>query len=299
MKLETIFIAAATLLVAGLLLLPQPADARRMGGGGNVGKQYSMPSQAPAQRPTQAQGPTATAGQRAPQAGGASRWLGPLAGLAAGGLLASMFMGGGFQGFQIMDFLVVAALGFGVFMLWRWFRRNQARTLAAAAYGRTATANAGPGFNAPPAGPDPLGAQNGGGLGEARGSTGGGNEFPVWFDGAAFEAGAKDHYIRLQAAWDKADFSEIRDYTTPELCAELQRERAALAGPQYTEVVRLQAQLASLQRDGDLAVASILFSGLIREDEQGPAQEVREFWHVQHQWASAAGDWYIAGIQQA
>jgi len=298
MKLETIFIAAATLLVAGLLMLPQPADARRMGGGGNVGKQYSVPSQAAAQRPTQAQGPTGTAAQRAPQAGGASRWFGPLAGLAAGGLLASMFMGGGFQGFQIMDFLVIAALGFGLFMLWRWFRRNQARPLGAAAYGRTA--NAGPGFNPPPAGLAPPGARSAsGGLAEGRTPTGGGDEFPVWFDGAAFEAGAKDHYIRLQAAWDKADFSEIRDYTTPELCAELQRERAALAGPQYTEVVRLQAQLASLQRDGDLAVASILFSGLIREDQQGPAQEFREFWHVQHQWASAAGDWYIAGIQQA
>lgn len=299
MKLQTLFIAAATLLVAGLLMLPQPADARRMGGGGNVGRQYSVPSQAPVQRPTQAQGPT-TAAPRAPQAGGASRWLGPLAGLAAGGLLASLFMGGGFQGFQIMDFLVIAALGFGVFMLWRWFRRNQARPLGAAAYARTATANGGPAFSPPPAGQDPLGAQDsGGGLGEARAQTGGGNEFPVWFDGAAFVAGAKDHYIRLQAAWDKADFSEIRDYTTPELCAELQRERAALVGPQYTEVVSLQAQLASMQRDGDLAVASILFSGLIREDQQAPAQEFREFWHVRHQWASAAGDWYIAGIQQA
>ncbi len=295
MKLKTIAIAAATLLVAGLLTLPQPADARRIGGGGNVGRQYSMPSQAPTpvQRPTQAQGPTAAAGQRAPQVGGASRWLGPLAGLAAGGLLASLFMSGGFQGFQIMDFLLIAALGFGVFMLWRWFRRNQARPLSAAAYGRTAAATAVPVFNPPAQG------QNAGSGGGLDGVQTGGNEFPVWFDGAAFVAGTKDHYIRLQAAWDKADFSEIRDYTTPELCAELQRERASLAGPQYTEVVRLQAQMASVQRDGDLAVASILFSGLIREDQQGPAQEFREIWHVQHQWASAAGNWYIAGIQQA
>ena len=127
----------------------------------------------------------------------------------------------------------------------------------------------------------------------------GSNQFPVWFDAAAFIAGAKDHYIRLQAAWDKADFQDIRDYTTPELFAELQRDRDRLSGTQYTEVVRLNAELASVQRDGDLAVASILFSGLIREDQQGLAQEFREFWHVQHAWASAAGDWYVAGIQQA
>jgi predicted lipid-binding transport protein (Tim44 family) len=51
-----------------------------------------------------------TAPGRAPAAAsGASRWLGPLAGLAAGGLLASMFMGDGFQGMQIMDFLIMAS----------------------------------------------------------------------------------------------------------------------------------------------------------------------------------------------
>jgi len=81
--------------------------------------------------------------------------------------------------------------------------------------------------------------------------------------------------------------------------AELQRERERLGGLQYTEVVRLQAELVTVQRDGDLAVASVLFSGLIREDQQGAAQEFREIWHVQHPWASAQGNWYIAGIQQA
>ncbi|WP_295389591.1 hypothetical protein [uncultured Thiodictyon sp.] len=166
MRLTTLFIAATTLLVAGLLTLAPPADARRMGGGGNIGKQYSMPRQTAAPQGTPGQGAQGAAGQRAPQAGGASRWLGPLAGLAAGGLLASVFFGGAFQGLQI-------------------------------------------------------------------------------------------------------------------------------------EVVRLNAELASVQRDGDLAVASILFSGLIREDRQGVAQELREYWHVQHAWASPSGDWYVAGIQQA
>ena len=291
MRLKTLFTAALTLLVASLLTLSPPADAKRMGGGGNFGKQYSMPSQAAAPRGP-SQGAMAGAGQRAPQTGGASRWLGPLAGLAAGGLLASLFMGGGFQGFQFMDFLLIAALGVGVFLLVRRFRRGQAgpRPAAVGAYGRTTPADA-PGFS-----PDTHGqGVMGGGLGQSADI----NQFPAWFDGATFIAGAKDHYIRLQAAWDKADFNEIRDYTTPEMCAELQRERARLGGPQYTEVVRLNAELASVRRDGDLAVASILFSGLIREDQQGVAQDFREIWHVQHTWASGAGDWYIAGIQQA
>ncbi len=297
MKLKTLLTAAVTLMVAGLLALPQPADARRMGGGGNVGKQYNMPRQNQAAQPRPAQTPAATAGQRAPQASGASRWLGPLAGLAAGGLLASLFFGDGFEGFQIMDFLLIAALVFGAFMLFRLLRRGQTRPLPApaGAYGRSAAVDATSGFTPASAA---EGVRSGANLDSAPHQNGGGDQFPAWFDSAAFVAGAKDHFIRLQTSWDKADFADIRDYTTPELFAELQRERAGLAGPQDTEVVRLNAELAMIQRDGDQAVASVLFSGLIREDAQGKAQEFREVWHVQHPWESAAGDWYIAGIQQ-
>jgi predicted lipid-binding transport protein (Tim44 family) len=294
MKLNALITTAATLIVAALLALPQPADARRMGGGGNLGKQYSTPSQAQlppsAQRPVQAPGSTA-AGGRAPQAGGASRWLGPLAGLAAGGLLASLFMGGGFEGFKIMDFLLIAGLVFGAFVLFRMWRRRQAGPVpaAAGAYGRTA--------------PLDLDGRAGGfapsGLGSAAPATAGQDQFPSWFDAPGFIEGAKGHFIGLQAAWDKGDIRDLEEYTTPAMYAELQREYARLGGPQYTEVVRLQAELVSVRRDGDQAVASVLFSGLIREEREGVAQEFREIWHVQHAWAVADGNWYIAGIQQA
>jgi predicted lipid-binding transport protein (Tim44 family) len=294
MKLNSFFTAAAALLVAGLLILPQSADARRMGGGGSLGKQYSMPRQTAtppaAQGPSLSQGPTAAAGARAPQTGGAGRWLGPLAGLAAGGLLASLFFGGGFEGFRFMDFLLIAGLIFGAVMLFRMLRRGAARPQPAAAgvYGRTAPLDQG----GPTAGVTPLGQ------GAATAPTGA-EQAPVWFDGPAFIEGAKGHFIDLQAAWDKGDIQELAEYTTPQMYAELQREHERLGGPQYTEVVQLQAELISVQRDGDQAVASVLFSGLIREDRQGVAQAFREVWHVQHDWASAAGNWFIAGIQQA
>jgi predicted lipid-binding transport protein (Tim44 family) len=123
-------------------------------------------------------------------------------------------------------------------------------------------------------------------------------EFPAWFDGPGFIEGAKTHFIRLQAAWDQADLRDIREYTTPQLFAELQRERERLDGAQYTEVVRLEAELSGIQRDDDRVVASVLFSGLIREEEKGVAEAFREVWHVQHAWTSPEGDWQIAGIEQ-
>jgi predicted lipid-binding transport protein (Tim44 family) len=294
MKIKTLLTAALTLLLAGLLILPQPADAKRMGGGGSYGKQYSTPSQTAT--PGQAQSPAAMAGagQRAPAPGGASRWLGPLAGLAAGGLLASLFFGGAFEGFQFMDFLLIAALVFGAFLLIRRFKRSQASPLPAGAYGRSAATGAR--LNA---GPDATPAIQGSGAVGALPQTAIGNQAPTWFDAAGFVAGAKGHYMRLQASWDKADYADIRSYTTPELFAELQRDRESLGGPQYTEVVQLNAELMSVQRDGDQAVASILFTGLVREDRQAPAQPIRDIWHVQHAWASPAGDWFIVGIQSA
>jgi predicted lipid-binding transport protein (Tim44 family) len=300
--------AVLTLVVAGLLTLPESAEAARFGGGRNVGRQYSVPSQSTAPKP--APGPTAMPGQRAPQAGGASRWLGPLAGLAAGGLLASLFMGGGFQGFQIMDFLVIVALAVGGFLIYRKLRGAKTGARPAGIFGGAAPQGVGSGpyqrqgpfdQDLSPI-PGPQGLRGGGlgmpGMGEYAPQPAGADSFPHWFDGAGFIEGAKTHFIRLQAAWDRADFRDIRDYTTPQMFAEIQRERERLGGTQYTEVVRLQAELVTMQRDGDLAVASIRFSGLIREEAQGVANEFAEIWHVQHVWDTPQGDWLIAGIAQ-
>ena len=125
-------------------------------------------------------------------------------------------------------------------------------------------------------------------------------EAPGWFDGNSFTDGAKTHFIRLQAAWDKGDFRDIRDYTTPEMFAELQRERERLGQEShYTEVLTLEAQLLGTRREGDQLVASVHFTGMIREDQGGEANEVSEIWHVVHDWDAPAGDWLIAGIQQS
>lgn len=318
MTLKTLMTAALTLLVAGLLSVPGPAEAKRFGGGGNVGKQYSTPHQTTPSRQTQTpdrtQGAAAAPGARPPQASGASRWLGPLAGLAAGGLLASLFFGDAFSGFQIMDFLMIVALAVGAFLIFRMLRRGRAggATGGAGMLGRAAPAGAvaGAGAYQRQGAPDlaragQTAAQGARGAGlpmPAMGATpplpAGADRFPHWFDGPGFVEGAKTHFVRLQAAWDQADFRDIREYTTPQMFAEIQRERERLGGPQYTEVVRLQAELVTMQRDGDLAVASIRFSGLMREEADGVAEEFAEIWHVQHVWDTPQGDWLIAGIQQ-
>ena len=301
--MKTLIVALLTLFVAGALILPEPADAKRFGGGRSLGKQYSSPR--PPQVPRQSSQQRATPqGQAAANAGarqgasvrsGASRWLGPLAGLAAGGLLASLFFGDAFDGFQIMDFLLIALLIFGALMLFKMLRRNSAGARGApapaAAYGR---GSMGPGM------PAPLGGRAAPLDQPAGAAVSGTDEAPYWFDGAAFVEGAKTHFIRLQAAWDRSDFRDIREYTSPELFAEVKREREAMgSAPNDTEVVTLNAELLDLRRDEDRVLASVRFTGLIREEATGAANPLDEIWHVAHPWASAEGDWVIVGIQQA
>ncbi|WP_089727805.1 Tim44 domain-containing protein [Candidatus Thiosymbion oneisti] len=291
--MKTLFAFVLALFAVTLVTLPDAAEAKRFGRGMSLGKQYrGMPRTPPRQTqravPNRSQAATGAAGRTS----GASRWLGPLAGLAAGGLLASLFFGDAFEGLQIMDILLVAALIFGGLMLFKAMRRGRPATAGtgAGAYGGSV---AGGGGSVPDMMPPELGDPT------RVEPAAGDDEAPAWFDAPGFLDGAKDHFIRLQTAWDQADFRDIRDYTTPELCAELERERNRLGEEtQHTEVVTLDAELVGVQRDGDQVVASILFSGLIREEQNATADPFRELWHVQHAWESSAGDWLIAGIQQ-
>ena len=104
-NLFSLFIAA----LAATTLFVAEAEAKRFGGGGSFGKQYNSFSRQPsAGTPRQStagstQSPASAAAANAGRTSGASRWLGPLAGLAAGGLLASLFFCDGFGGLQVMD----------------------------------------------------------------------------------------------------------------------------------------------------------------------------------------------------
>lgn len=281
--MQTLLAFLLALISVSFLTIPD-AEARRMGGGANLGKQTTVPRQA--QPPAAAPGQTQRPGAAAPAAGGANRWLGPLAGLAAGGLLAALFFGGAFEGMTAADWIVIAALAFGAFYLFRSLRRHAPAPAAVTSAGRMV-----PRYG--PVGGFTSGAAHAGAV-MPRDAA------PPWFDGRRFAEAAKTHFMGLQAAWDGGDWQDIRTYTTPQLLAELQQEHNRSARPgQHTEVITLNSELLQVQRDGDQVLASVRFSGLIREEAGGPAAAFDEVWHVQHDWNTRDGDWLIAGIQQA
>ena len=124
---------AIAIFAAGSLAFMSDADAKkRLGGGKSTGTQkesIQKDATPPAPKaPTAAAAPAAAgAAAAAPAAAsGMSKWMGPLAGLAAGGLLAAMFMGGAFDGLKFFDILLMIGLAVGVFFLVRMFLRKKA-----------------------------------------------------------------------------------------------------------------------------------------------------------------------------
>ncbi len=95
------FLALFLVTVFSFGLVIGEASAKRFGGSKSFGKQRESVSQQAA--------PKAPAAAPAAAPAGGNKWLGPLAGLAAGGLLASLFMGGAFDGIKMMDILMMLA----------------------------------------------------------------------------------------------------------------------------------------------------------------------------------------------
>jgi predicted lipid-binding transport protein (Tim44 family) len=119
---------------------------------------------------------------------------------------------------------------------------------------------------------------------------------PADFDVAAFERNAKVNYIRLQAANDTGNLDDIRQFTSPEMFAELQMDiRDRNGATQHTDVLSLNAQVLEVAEEDALYVVSVRFTGELRED--GVTSPVDEIWHLTKP-RQGNGGWILAGIQQ-
>ena len=301
-------------------LAPIDAEAKRLGGGKSQGMQRSAPDK-PAQStpasPNNAATPAAapaTAGAAAAAAPKRS-WMGPLAGLAAGLGLAALFshfgMGEGLANFVMLALLAMAAF-FVIRLLMRRFAGGgtQRPSLAMAGAGAGVAAarpaappsfvderpgmqrNAAPSVTIGSALTPPLAAP---GVASATAVP----TLPADFDAPGFERLAKMLFIRLQAANDKADLNDLRNFTTPELFAALRmdlHERGETT-PQVTDVVKVDAQLIDFAQEAEQQIVSVRFTGLVKEEAGAEATPFDEVWHV----VKPQGDsrsWAIAGIQQ-
>ncbi|MFA5370433.1 MAG: Tim44-like domain-containing protein [Sideroxydans sp.] len=279
MKRFAIFL---TIVLTSLSLLAANAEAKRFGGGGSIGKQRSMsppPQKSPAAAPQ-----NAPAQPAAPQSTG-SKWLGPLAGLAIGAglgaLFASMGMGEG------MGMLLMLALGaFVLFFLFSMFRKKQPQAAMQFA-----------GAGAPSAATEPFTVNAGSGSSTPVAVQPA--NIPADFPVDSFLRSAKTSFIRLQAANDRKDLNDIREYTTPEMFAEISMQLQERGdAPQQTDVGFVNAQLLEVVTENDTAIASVRLSGQLRQSNAAP-EDFDEIWHVQKNLQDDRAVWLLAGIQQA
>ena len=277
-RFMTVFLA----LCLGLTL-SLDANAKRLGGGKSFGS-------APSHQATQTRQTAPTATTAAPMAGkaaaasGASRWLGPLAGLAAGGLLASMFMGDGFEGMQMLDMLIIALIAFLAFRFIASRRKQQAQPAMAGGvpYQRDMPQSA------------PASIFGGSSAASVKAPI----KAPAWFNETSFVNAGREHFLSLQQHWDANEMDKIAEFTTPQLQAFLQQERADLGDAfQSTYIDNLEVQLDGLDDQADKTIATLTFSGIEKTSRFDQGEAFSESWRMER----AQGDnqpWLIAGMRQ-
>lgn len=276
--MKSLFISLFAIFISFAFVIPD-ADARRMGGSKSFGMQRTAPAKqdvAPTpQRQQAGTAPTSAAQKRS--------WMGPIAGLAAGLGLAALFSHLG-MGEEMANFMMLALLALGAFMLFRFFMRRNAPAPAAQFAGmpRGAMGSDAATFDASPA------ASSGSAV----------RAFPPGFDADAFAREAKLNFIRLQAAFDAGNVDDLRAFTSPEVFAEISMQLAERNdAEQMTDVTALDAEVLEAVEEGSRHIVSVRFSGLVRETAGEEAKPLDEIWHLARP-ANGQGGWIIAGIQQ-
>lgn len=292
----------AVVLVVGsafaMVAVSFDAEARRFGGGFSSGRQSTN-----VMKQKQATVPAAAA--RAPAAGaaagaratGGARWLGPLAGIAAGLGLAALLSQFGLGG-ALADLLVIALIAGFVYLAIGFIARALRGGLATASEssGRGGSNN---NYRRSTQGREPAAGRSGlmgSGTPSFEQPPQVGDWFiPVDFDQQTFLDEAKKQFVAVQKAWDDGDFEQLRARLTDEFYAQYApklEERTAIS---RTEIVLLNAEMLGIEKLNNGHLASVRFSGLLREDDAPEAVSFEEAWNLSK--PNNQG-WLLAGIQQ-
>lgn len=284
----------------GLSLAAGEADAaKRFGGGKSSGMQRQEMGQASrsnATPPSPTQAPSTASPARSQQNAATApaqpkrSWMGPVAGLAAGLGLAALASHLGF-GQEFASFMLMALITVGVLFALRFVmrKRDLSSTPALATAGTNDLTRA-----MKTADRQQIESSDG-----AKTSIGaGGSGRPQDFDAESFARTAKVNFIRLQAANDARDIEDLREYTTPELLAEIKADWLDEGSTQQkVDVISLDAEVANVTEEASRYVVSVRFTGLLREERHADPVQIDEIWHLTKPRVGDSG-WIVAGIQQ-
>ena len=312
MKIWSIVLSATMALSLGFAATN--ADAARLGGGKSVGKQSSNVTQREAVKPATPAAPAA-----APAAAPKKPWGAMLGGLAAGlglaWLASSLGLGGAMANIMMFALLAIVAVVVIGFVMRKMKGGNTGQ-------GQSPYAMQGAGNAATPLGysPENVGndasarpwernsmafdASKSAGTGSMIGSGLSGSQawgVPADFDAEGFLKACKANFMTLQDAWDRSDINSLRAMMTDDMLSEIktqlaERESHTGVNVNKTDVQMLDAKLLGIEELADVYMASVEFSGMIREDASAGASPFREVWNMTKP-RNGSGGWLVAGVQ--
>ena len=328
MKIWQVILSAV--FAVTLTLSGTAADAKRMGGGGSFGKQSSNVTQrqAPANNATN---PSAAPGAGAAAAAAPKKpWGAMLGGLAAGlglaWLASSLGLGGAFSQiimFALLALVVMVVIGFVMRKLKGGAANSPGATRAQPPFAFQGAGNASDATTPRNYSPANVGndasarpwersatafdsttAAASGAGGSMIGSGLAGSQswgVPSGFDAEGFLKACKANFVTLQDAWDRSDIQNLRSMMTDDMLEQIKtqladRETHTGGVANKTEVVMLDAQLLGIEEMSDVYMASVEFSGMIKEDASSGASPFREVWNMTKP-RSGSGGWLVAGVQ--
>lgn len=325
MKISSMFLSAV--MAMALTLAGVSAEAARLGGGKSVGKQSSNVTQREAAPGGANSAAKPNAPAAAPAAAPKKPWGAMLGGLAAGlglaWLASSLGLGGAFSQiimFALLALVIMVVAGF----VMRKFKAGQAGAGNANGQGASPYAFQGAANAATPKSYNPENVGNDASArpwernsmafdankagtaagGSMIGSALGGSQLwgvPADFDADGFLKACKANFLTLQDAWDRSDIQNLRVMMTDDMLAQIkvqlsERESHTGGGVNKTEVVMLNALLLGIEELADHYLASVEFSGMIREDASAGPSPFREVWNMTKP-TNGSGGWLVAGVQ--
>jgi predicted lipid-binding transport protein (Tim44 family) len=322
---KSIFLMILTVFI----FFAQHVEAKRMGGGASLGRQSApiaknpsalppKPSAAPT-NPASRPGTNPAAAPSPSRFGGMGGILGGIAaGIGLSYLFSSMGMGAGMAG-MFSNILLIGLLVFVGIWLFRRFAGNQVASQLRTPPSDMAFSmpNSAPMQNTPQASPTP--APSFGGINNPAAKLSNQNQLPLipevtsstlnapiianlspgsFADKDQFLENAKTLFLQLQEASDQQNIEVLREYTTPELFTLLRKDMLSRTSAiSFTQVLTLAADLVAVEEENQEYLASVRFSGSIREEVNGPVEDFQEVWNWSKPFSGSTG-WILCGIQQ-
>lgn len=261
--------------------------AKRMGKGG-FGKTHKSTTHQPQKK-------TDSAGNAAPQTMQKTQKKsgfmgGLLGGLLAGGLIAALLSGEGFEGFQMMDFIIIGLLAFLAFKVFKMMARKSQPQYAGMPPMNEPQSRSVYHQEAPHHTTSAQEYQHSAAMGRSK-------DLPPGFDEEAFLRDAVQHYHSLQNAWNEGDMALIKTFVAAELADALEQERSRMKVPPKTEILDLEVEMLSAQREGSIAQITLLFKGSCRDPLERSQDGIYDTWYLERDTAQAGSPWMVVGIE--